>query len=177
MARDALQIVMVVGAVGMLLIFGYAAHKYGEAMRQEREAAGEGESPMRGVTVSAGELLLLGFVSVVLCVALFEFSGVAALVALLLPTAILVWVRSRRARASAPRSAEVTEEWRRLPVGYRVYMVLAFFPGPVGLVLVLSGHPMPGFVLVGLWLLDMAIIRPVLLARNRDKPWAKSSPT
>jgi hypothetical protein len=50
MLRDLLMVVMALGAIGMLVIFAYAAHKHNEVLRKQREAReaalpAKGESP------------------------------------------------------------------------------------------------------------------------------------
>jgi hypothetical protein len=45
------------------------------------------------------------------------------------------------------------------------------------MVLLLSGQQVSGLIMLGLWGLDMALFKPLVLARNRNKPWAKGTPT
>ena len=111
MAREALMIVTALGAVGMLVIFAYAVHKYGEASRRQRAAK----------SVS----------------------------------------RKKQDEAEPGVSPRL-----------RAYALLRILPLPLAVPTFAVGlggsHAamVAGFVLVGLWLIDTALIMPMVLARE-----------
>jgi hypothetical protein len=97
MLRDVLFVVALVGLTGIVVMFAYAVQKHGEALRQQR--GGEDASLGKASVVSAGEFLLLGFASIVLCVVLYEpLGGAAAFLALFLPMGVLAFVRQIKIR-------------------------------------------------------------------------------
>jgi hypothetical protein len=122
MLRDILMIVMALGGIGMIVIFTYGAHKYGEVLREERKARA-------AALASAGETLPSDFA------------------------------------LGRQRLGEISP-------GLRIYVVANLLLTPLAVLALVLGlatdsHAaiVTGAVLIGLWLIDTALVMPVVLAR------------
>lgn len=72
----------------------------------------------------------------------------------------------------------VRREISALPLGMRLYFWFWTLLVPAGVILVLAGAVVPGLLLLVLFVLDQAIVTPLLVARaqKRKRPTSGSGP-
>jgi hypothetical protein len=58
----------------------------------------------------------------------------------------------------------------RLPLGMRLYTYIWTLLVPVGLALLFAGLVLPGLLLLGLFVIEQAIVVPLIVARSQKHP-------